>query len=484
MRGRACLERADLVLYDGLVNPLLLRHVRGTAERTSRATGPDGRKLQQDEINARLIAAARGGRIVVRLKGGDPFLFGRGAEEAQALREAGIPYEIVPGITAAVAAGAYAGIPLTHRDDSSAVAFVTGHEDPQKPASSLDWAALASFPGTLVFYMGLHRLRSITDSLLQARKSDQCPAAVICEASTPRQRTVTAPLGALADVAEAAELSPPSLIVIGETVRYRETMAWYEHRPLFGQRIGITRPIEQSGPTIEQCLELGAEPVLMPTIEIQPPADWNAVDGAIQRLPEFDWLVFTSANGVRYFCERLWELGHDARRLSSLQIAAIGEATSDALAMRKLRADLVPTSYRAEALATAMAPRVSGRRVLWVRASRGREVLPQELTSAGATVEELIAYQNCDAPTLPPQALQLLERGRLNWIALSSPASARQLPKLLTAAARDQLGVATRIASISPVTAEAAREAGLPVAAVARTFTWPGLFEAIIGASE
>ena len=484
LRGRDCLARADLVLYDGLVNPLLLRLARGTAERTSRAAGPDGRRLNQDVINARMIEAARLGLTVVRLKGGDPFIFGRGAVEAQALRDAGIPYEIVPGITAAVAVGAFAGIPFTHRADASAVAFVTGHEDPGKPASSLDWGALAAFPGTLVFYMGLHRVRSIADALMNAGKSGDTPAAVVCQASTPRQRSVTAALADLADAAQTAGLSPPSLIVVGEAVRHRDAITWYEQRPLFGLRIGITRPTDQAGPSIEQCLQLGAEPVLMPTIEIRPPADWSAVDQAIERLSEYEWLVFTSVNGVQSFFQRLWDHGHDARRLSAQRIAAIGEATARALADWKLRADLVPDSFRAEALAEALKPHVSGRRVLWVRASRGRDVLPKLLTSAGARVEEIITYQNVDCEALPPAAQQLLDQGRLDWIALSSSSIARQLARLITPAAREYFGRAMRIAAISPVTADAARDAGLPVHAVASHFTWDGLFKAIVDAVQ
>lgn len=479
LRGRDCLERADLVLYDGLVHPLLLRHVRGTAERTSRAALPDGRQLRQDEINARLIAAARAGLTVVRLKGGDPFIFGRGAEEAEALRQAGIPYEIVPGITAAVAAGAYAGIPFTHREDASAVAFITGHEDPRKAEPALDWPALASFPGTLVFYMGLHRLRAIVEALVQAGKPAGTPAAVVCRASTPEQRTVTAPLADLPDAVQAAGLAPPSLIVIGESVRRRDAIAWYEQRPLFGLHIGITRPEMQAASAIEQCLELGAEPVLMPTIEIRPPPDWSSVDRVVDRLPEFDWLIFSSVNGVHGFFRRLWERGQDARRLSTQRIAAIGEATAEALASWKLRVDLLPGEFRAEALGAALSPHVAGGRVLWLRASRGRDVLPALLREAGASVEEAVVYQNLDAAELPRASLELLEQGRLHWIALSSPSIARNLVRLLTPAARGRIGPVTRVAAISPVTAEAALEAGLPVHAVASPFTWRGLFEAI-----
>lgn len=483
LRGRECLARADLVLYDGLVNPLLLRLAHGQAERTSRASGPHGCRLDQDEINARLIEAALAGKTVVRLKGGDPFIFGRGAEEAAALREAGVPFEIVPGVTAAIAAGVYAGIPFTHRHDASAVAFITGSEDPDKPESALDYRTLAAFPGTLVFYMGLHRLRSIAAALIDAGLPAQTPAAVICRASTPRQQSVVGELATIADAAADAHLSPPSLIVIGDCVRQRAAIHWFEDRPLFGLRIAITRPSAQAGDAIQRCLELGAEPVLMPLIEIEPPEDWSDVDRALARLPEFDWLVFTSVNGVEAMLQRLWDTGHDARRIASLKIAAIGDATAAALADWKLRADVVPDSFRAEELAAALIPHVAGRRVLWARANRGRDVLPRVLTEAGAQVEEVVVYRNLDCDALPEVAGQALAQGEIDWIGLSSPSIARNLARILPDAARGQIGRQVRLCAISPVTAEAAAAAGLPVHAVATEYTWRGIFDAITAAS-
>jgi uroporphyrinogen III methyltransferase / synthase len=484
MRGHECLAAADLVLYDGLVNPELLRLTSAECERTSRVVEREGRRLHQDEINARLIQAAAAGKTVVRLKGGDPFVFGRGAEEARALAEAGIPFEIVPGITAATAAGVYAGISYTHREQASAVAFVTGHEDPAKPQSLLDYDALARFPGTLVFYMGLHRLPAIADALIRAGKPAETPAAVVCSASTPQQQTVTALLGEIAAAVQRAGLHPPSLIVVGSCVQLREQIAWFEKRPLFGVRIGITRPDGQADTAIRRCRELGAQPVLMPTIEILPPDHWSEVDAAIDRLPEYDWLIFTSANGVRSLLSRLWELGFDGRRLRQTKIAVIGDATAEALAEFHLRVDLTPESFRAEALAEALKPLVGGRRVLWARANRGRDVLPRELTAAGATVDEVVAYRNLDVDSLPPEALALMERGELDWIGLSSPSIARQFAALLTPAARKQLGGKVRLVAISPVTAEAAADAGLPIAAVADVYTWDGIFDAIAAAHQ
>ena len=479
LRAVECLRRADLVLYDGLVNPLLLAHTGAQCERTCRAETSSGRIIKQDEINEHLVAAAREGKTVVRLKGGDPFIFGRGSEEAAFLRKHGIPFEVVPGITAAVAAGEYAGFSLTHREHASHVTFITGHEAPDKPNSGVDYSLLAQLRGSLVFYMGLARLPEIARSLLAHGKAADTPAAVISRASTPLQRTVTAPLSELAEVVQRAGLHAPSLIVIGECVRQREELAWFEHRPLFGQRIGITRAEGQCEEQIRHTIELGAQPVLMPIISIEPPADWSLADAALARLPEFDWCVFTSANGVEAFFRRLWDIGRDTRHVGHLKFATIGSATAAALARFHVRADVVPDEFRAEGLAAALKPLVAKQRVLWARASRARDVLPQELAAAGATVEQVVVYQNRDVSELPDDALRLIESGELNWIGLSSPSIARGLAKLLPEHLKARLGQSTRLASISPVTSQAARDAGLPIAVEATTFTWEGLFAAI-----
>lgn len=474
-----CLRQADLVLYDGLVNPLLLTHTRATCERTCRAASPTGRHIPQAEINERLVLAAKQGLRVVRLKGGDPFIFGRGSEEAAYLRAHGIDFELVPGITAAVAAGEYAGFSLTHREQASQVTFITGHEAPDKPDSRVDYELLAKLPGSLVFYMGLARLPEIASSLLKHGKSPQTPAAVISRATTPLQRTVIAPLAKLPDAVRAARLHAPSLIVIGECVQQREQLQWFEHRPLFGQRIGITRAESQSDPAIARAIALGAQPVLMPIIRIEPPSDWSLVDATLSRLGDFQWSIFTSVNGVEAFVSRLWERGFDLRAVGHMKFAAIGRATAEALARFHLRADVVPEIFRAEELAAALAPHVAGQHVLWARASRGRNVLPTELRAAGATIEELVVYQNLDVEALPDEALQLIESGELNWIGLSSPSIARGLARLIPDSLRPRLGETTKLAAISPVTAQAAREVGLAISVEATEFTWDGLFAAI-----
>lgn len=481
LKGIECLQKADLILYDGLVNPLILQHVSTEVERTCRVSEgcKNRRVLQQDEINQRLISAALEGKTVVRLKGGDPFIFGRGSEEAAALRNAGIEFEVVPGITAATAAAGYAGISVTHRAHASAVALITGHEDPTKPDSALDYDVLAKFPGTLVFYMGLHKLERIVESLIQAGKAEETPAAVISRGTTPFQKTVQSTLSQLPEQVRQAGLVAPSLIVIGDCVSLRDQIAWFEDKPLFGLRIGITRAEEQSEPEIKRALELGAQPVLLPTIEIGPPADWEPVDAAIARLDEYQWLVFTSANGVNYFLNRLWETGYDARKLARLKIATIGPSTAAALQQFHLRADLVPDQYRAEALAAALKPLVQGQRILWAGANRGREVLQTELAEVSATVDKIVVYENHDVTSWGSESLELLESGEIDWIGLSSPSIARNFSRLLTEDIRQHLGSRTRLVSISPVTTQAAKDVGLQIDAEAEEYLWDGIFAAI-----
>lgn len=479
LRGLECLRAADFVLYDGLANPDLLQYTNAQTERTARVGGPQGRHLEQSEINDRLIAAAREGKTVVRLKGGDPFIFGRGSEEAVALAEAGIPFEVVPGITAATGAAVYSGISLTHRDHASAVALITGHEDPTKPESALPYDQLAGFPGTLVFYMGLHRIDAITQSLIQSGRSPTESAAVVCQATTPRQQVVTGSLQTISGVAQAARLKPPSLLIVGDCVRLRDQTRWVERRPLHGLTIGVTRPAEQAEETIRRIRQLGGEAVLMPTIAVGPLADWTAVDAILPRLAEYDWAVFTSVNGVDQFLRRLWLSGRDSRVWGTCRLAAIGTVTAERLASWHLRADLIPVEFRAEALGAALAPHVAGRRILWARATRGRDILPATLRAAGADVTELPVYENFDTTAFDPRVEERLAQGELNWIGLSSPSAARSLAQLLSPAARTHLGGQLRLAAISPVTEAAALEVGLPIAVVAREYTWDGLLDAI-----
>jgi uroporphyrinogen III methyltransferase/synthase len=479
LRGQQCLQRADIVYYDGLANPLLLKHTSGRCERTSRQISDEGKQVPQGEINLLLIQSAREGKTVVRLKGGDPFVFGRGSEEAAALREASIEYEIVPGITAAVAAAEYAGISVTHRNYASAVAFVTGHEDPTKLESSLDYENLARFSGTLVFYMGLRRISQITASLIDHGLSPETPSCIISHGTLGSQRIVSGTVETLASQAKKEGISAPSLIMIGHCVELRDELKWFEDRPLFGQSIAITRPLEQAYETADLAIEYGATPILLPTIEIQPPESWDEIDEAIDQIAHQDWLIFTSRNGVIYFLNRFFELGYDLRQLGHVKLAVIGSATAEALNQFHLNADLMPETYHAEGLAAALIDSIQGQNILWCGADRGREVLQNELAPHAAQFRKLTVYRNADVLDWSQEAIAQLTSGAIDWLPLSSPSIARGVARLLPESAKAFLGKNTNIVAISPITAQAAEEAGLPVNLVAKSHTWEGIFDAI-----
>ncbi len=477
-RGADELARAEVVVYDHLIHPRLLELVPREALRIFAGKRAGHCVLRQEEINAILVEQARQGHRVVRLKGGDPYVFGRGAEEAEYLNAEGIPYRVVPGVTAGVGVTSYAGLPITHRASASAVAFVTGHDQPGAPPSRVDWSALAHFPGTLVIYMGVTRLRSLCDALIQEGKAAETPAAMVQSGTLARQRTVVATLADLPERVVAEGLTPPALVVIGEVVRHRPPLAWFEALPLFGQRIVITRPLEESDRSASELEALGAEVLVAPTVEILPVADTGPMDRAIERLEEFDWLVFTSGNGVRHFLRRLEERGRDLRALGGLKLAAIGPATAESLREYRLRADLVPSQYRSEALAEELSPRVAGRRVLLARADRGRTLLKEELRQV-AEVEQVPVYSNVDADSLPATVMERLAEGSVDWITLTSSAITRRLFALLPDDVREKIGRGIRLASISPVTSQAAAQLGWGVDAEATEFTWDGLVGAI-----
>jgi uroporphyrinogen III methyltransferase/synthase len=480
LRGAALLARADLVVYDKLVSPRLLEHAPPGAERVCVADLSDCHVERYRPVQEKLIAAARQGKRVVRLKGGDPFLFGRGGEEADALRTAGIPYEVVPGVTAALGAAACAGIPLTHRAHASAVAFVTGHESPAKDDSALDWAALARFPGTLVVYMGVSRLGQIAEALVRHGKPADTPAAVVQWATTGQQQTVSTPLAEIAAAVRAAGLTAPAVVVVGPVAGLRTRLAWAEGRPLFGRRVLVTRPRPQAAELARRFEELGAVPFVLPVLEIGPPTDWAPVDRALDRLAEFHWLVFTSANGVEAFVGRLRQTGRDLRALGPLRLAAIGPRTAEALRGYHLEPDLVPAVFRSEELAAALAPIVVGQRVLLARADRGRDVLPHEL-AAVAHVEQVAVYSQADVVAAEPAVLDALRRGEIDYVTLTSPNGARALLGVLDAACRSRLTSGeAQVVTISPVTSAAVRELGVPVAAEAAVYTADGLVEALV----
>jgi uroporphyrinogen III methyltransferase/synthase len=487
LRGAEVLARADLVLYDQLVPARLLDAAPAAAERVCVRDLPGQHPDKYPHIHQRLIEAANAGKVVVRLKGGDPLIFGRGGEEAEALRAAGLSYEIVPGVSAALAAGAYLELPLTHRLYASAIALVTGHELPNKPGNKLDWKALAAFPGTLAIYMGIARLPVIVSELLRHGKPPDTPAGIIERASVGEQRSVFAPLSALEDARRNAGLEAPGLILVGEAVAHRAARPWFEARPLFGQRVLVTRPAHQAEQMVRKLEHLGAVVSRMPVVEIREPGDYGPVDRALTQLRAgaWDWLVFTSANGVRGLLQRLDAIGLDLRILGGVKLAAIGPATADSLREFHLRADVVPaTTFSSEGLIEALAPHVSGQRVLLARANRGRELLHTGLARV-ASVEQVAVYDQVDVTEPDPAVLDALRRGEIRYVALSSPSIARGVLGGFDETIRGRVERGEiRLVAISPVTGDAVRELGFPVAAEATTFTEDGLIGALVASAR
>jgi uroporphyrinogen III methyltransferase/synthase len=484
LRAAELLAAADLILYDQLVPRRLLDYANPAAEAVCVRDLPTQPGDRYPLIYGRMIDAAKAGKRVVRLKGGDPLVFGRGGEEAEALRDSGVPYEIVPGVTAALAVAAYLDLPLTHRNHTSAVALVTGHELPNKPGTKLDWPSLAHFPGLLVIYMGMARLPVIVAELVKHGKPADTPA-VICErASTGQMRSVSTTLAELEGVRRAAGLEAPGLILIGEAARHRHPVSWFEGRPLFGRRVLVTRPRHQAEGMMRAFERLGAVPFSLPTLEIHPPADPAPLDAALAKLRQpdggFDWVVFTSANGVHAVVRRLAHLGRDLRDLGRVKLAAIGPKTAAALRDYHLTADVVPTAFIAEALVESLREHVAGKRVLLARANRGRDHLPVELGKIAA-VEQVTAYDQVDAVDPEAEAFAALRRGEIEFVTFSSSNAARALLARFDDTMRGRVERGEmKLVVISPETGRVVRELGYPVTAEAGVYTADGLIEAVL----
>jgi uroporphyrinogen III methyltransferase / synthase len=475
IRSLDLIVAADVILHDRLIPGEALVAARPDAEILYVGKEPGDASVPQDGIEELLISRAREGKIVVRLKGGDPFVFGRGGEEAEALAQAGIPFEIVPGVTAGVAATAYAGIPVTHRDDASAVAFVTGHEDPEKDDSALDYQALASFPGTLVFYMGVKALPRIAEALIAAGRNAGEPAAVIERGTLPGQRTVSATLEGIAGTAEEAGIRPPAVTVVGPVAARRERIAWLERRPLHGKRIVVTRARAQASQLARQLDALGAEPIELPAIRIEPRIDSAEVRQTIESIHTYALVCLTSANAVNLLFEAMAAQGRDARALSNASVAAIGSGTEAALAAHGVIADIVPERFVAEELVEALdALQLQGKPVLVARAAEAREVLPDALRGKGAEVDVVTLYETVSEEPDP----EALERAReADFITFTSSSTVRNF---VEATGKNGLADGVRIVSIGPVTSDAVREAGLTVDIEAERHDVGGLVEALL----
>jgi uroporphyrinogen III methyltransferase/synthase len=478
LRGADALAAADVVVYDYLANPALLAHARLETERIYVGKEAGCHALSQDEINALLVEQARAGRRVARLKGGDPFVFGRGSEEALALVGAGVPFEVIPGVTSAVAVPAYAGIPVTHRGLASSFAVITGHEDPTKEKIAMDWSCLATSVDTLVFLMGIGNLPQLVEQLVAHGRPADTPVALVRWGTMPDQQTVSGTLADIVDKAQEAGLKPPAVTVVGQVAALCERLRWFEARPLFGQRVLVTRSREQASVLSAQLRAAGAEAIELPTIRIVPPEDWTPLDQAIASLSGCDWIIFTSVNGVRLFWQRLARAGKDARALHGVRLAAIGPASAGELEARGLRPDYVPQEYVAEAIATGMGD-VSGQRVLLPRADIARSALAALLRESGAKVIEVTAYRTL-RPTVDADELRAL-LDHVTVATFTSSSTVRHLVDMADSAGLD-LPCAlekTTVACIGPITAHTARELGLPVHVVAEEYTIDGLVEAL-----
>lgn len=464
LRGVECLQQAEVVVYDYLANELLLNHAPERAERIY-AGKIGGRHNQgQDEINNLLVTKGIEGKIVVRLKGGDPFVFGRGGEECEALRKAGIPFEVVPGVTAAVGASAYAGIPLTHRDITASVAFVTGQEGKEKNESNIDWDRLSIGSGTVVFYMGVTALRRNMLRMIEHGRPAHTPVALVRWATTPCQQVLVGTLADIADRAEECGFKPPAVTIVGEVVALREKLQWFDSRPLCGKTIIITRAAEQAGEFSVKLAARGATVLECPTIRLVEPESWQLLDLAIRDLPEYDWLILTSGNAVRYFFQRMEALGLDARALAGCRICAVGPKTAAEIHAFGIKPDLVPADYKAEGVVAEFSRLdMHNTRVLFPRADKARDLIPHELKRMGAHVDSPVAYRNIFPERLPPETLFALEKRSVDCITFTSSSTVLNLAAMLGEELMLDMLKGVVVASIGPITSKSCRDLGLKV---------------------
>ncbi len=476
LRGRDILSRADVVVYDYLANSAFLDFARPDAELIYVGKQGGEHTLEQQDINKLLVSKAQEGKSVARLKGGDPYMFGRGAEEAEELIAAGVEFEVVPGVSSAIAATAYAGIPLTHRAFASSVCFATGHEDPTKKESAHDWSALARC-GTLVFFMGMKNLPEISEKLMANGLPGKTPAALIRWGTTPRHRSLVSTLKELPAAAEKHGFKSPSLIVIGEAVSLHDKLNWFEKKPLLGKGIVVTRSREQASAMTAQLSERGAEIIEFPTIDIKPLDDYSEVRKAIGYLGSYDWLAFTSVNGVKYFWQQLAALKLDTRALASCKVAAIGPATAAALQERGIEADFIPPQFVAESVVKGLLSYgMNGKRLLLPRARNARDVLPDELRKAGATVDVIPVYETLPGEARKDEFLRKLEAGEVHCITFASSSTVENFMALIPAAKLKEYP-RLRYACIGPITAKTLEKHGLRCDIQPTDYTIPALVE-------
>jgi len=476
LKGRACLERAEVVIYDYLCNPALLKWALESAEMIYVGKKAGAHALAQDEINALLIEKTRAGKIVVRLKGGDPFLFGRGGEEAEALADAGCLFEIVPGVTSAIAGPAYAGIPVTHRAHNAVLTIFTGHEQPGKPESTLDYQAIARTPGTKVMLMGVEKLKAITGELQTAGMPSRTPVTLVRWATTGAQQTLAGTLENIAERAQEAGFKPPAVAVFGDVVALRKKLNWFESLPLFGKRIVVTRTRKQAGEFVERLRALGADAFELPTIRIEPPVDKREFYELVADSHIYDWIVFTSPNGADAFFKAFFEIYRDARDLGSARIAAIGPATAERVRSYRLQVDVQPEKYVAEAIIKALQKETSveNLKFLLARAEGAREILARELTRLGAIVDEAVAYRTVPETNDVTGGIRRFREEGADMITFTSSSTVENFLALKLPMPEN-----IKTASIGPITSKTMRAHGLDADVEAKQHDIPGLVEAI-----
>jgi uroporphyrinogen III methyltransferase/synthase len=478
VKGLECLRKADVVIYDRLVDDRLLEEPSPDAEKIYVGKGHGCHALEQKEINLLLISKAREGKTVVRFKGGDPFVLGRGGEESEVLAANDIPFEVVPGVSSAYAVPAYAGIPVTHRRLASSFTVITGHEDLEKDESSIDWSRISTGSDTLVFLMGMGNLAQIVNKLIQNGRLPSTPVAVISQGTSPEQRTIVGTLEDIGNRAQKEGFEPPAVIVVGEVVKLREQLRWFDKLPLFGKRVLVTRAEHQTKELSRLLLQRGVVPVEMPVIKISPPGNWKELDKAILNLKNYDWIVFTSVNAVDIFWKRLRAKKLDARQFAGNKIGAIGPATAGALEERGLHPDYVPKIYTSQSFLTGLKKQdVAGSRVLLPRADIAGNELSQGLVKLGAKVHQVTAYRTATVTDSSSQAKQMLLRGEIDVITFTSASTVNGLLAIL--GQKWEIIKQARLACIGPNTVAALADKGLKADIVAREHTMPGLVAAV-----
>jgi len=485
IKAKECIEAADIVVYDYLASPLLLKYAKREAEVIYVGKKGGDHTLSQDKINLLLIEKAKQGFDVARLKGGDPFVFGRGGEEAQMLLSHGVPYEVIPGVTSAIAAPAYAGIPVTHRDHASFVSFITGHEDPTKEDTSMQWDIYAKSNATLVFLMGVKNLENIVKNLVENGKPSDTPVALVRWGTTPQQQTVTGTLETIVERVRETKLKSPSIIIIGHVVSLRDELAWFDNRPLFGKRIVITRARTQASNLVSQLSKLGAACIEIPTIEISPPEDITPLKESIENLKHYDWIVFTSVNGVKFFFDTLYEMGKDVRALGHLKFACIGPVTKERLRDHGIVSDILPQTYQAESVIEAFSGvEIKNKKILLPRAKVARTILPEELAKMGAKVDEVTAYETHLNQEGKKELMELLKNHEIDAVTFTSSSTVSNFMSFFDSEDEKKLLNNIVFASIGPITSDTARFLGIEPDIEATEFTIPGLIDSLLNYYE